>query len=98
MCKKKDAIISALRASGMQENEAIATEVEIGRISLVGCTSYREEATKRMMKIYGEGRIIQAEDVRKLAARLSDVVRIEKNARRASEAVAQRFYTQLWRV
>lgn len=97
MCKKRDQIIEALKQTGMPEHEAIAAEVEIGKISLVGCTSYRDEATKRMLKIYHDQSIRDDEDIRKLAHRLSDVVRVEKNARRASEAVAQRFYQNLWR-
>ena len=97
MCRKKDAIIAALRAGGMEEYDAIAAEVEIGKISLVGCTTFRDEANKRLMKIMNERAYTDPEEVRNLAHRFSEVMRIERNARRANEAIAQRFYQGLWR-
>jgi hypothetical protein len=97
MCKKRDEIIKALRAGGMEEWDAIAAEVEIGKLSMVGCTTFRDEANKRMVKIVGDASMVDGEDVRRLANRLSEVLRIEKNARVTNERLAQRFYQQLWR-
>ena len=98
MCKKKDQIIQALRESGMEEHEAIAAEMEIGKISLVGCTSYRDETNKHLMRCINETRIKDPEDARRMAKRLADALRIERNAQRASQGVASRFYTQISRI
>jgi hypothetical protein len=97
MCKKKERIIEALKMSGMAEDEAIAAEVEIGKISIVGCTSYRDETNKHLMKAVSEVRVREPEEARKLAHRLSRMLQVEKSALRGSERVAQNFYQNMYR-
>ena len=82
----------------MQEHEAIAAEIEIGRISLVGCTSYRDETNKVIMKILNGATPYNPDEARVIARRLCRCFENEKQALAGSQRVAQRFYEQLWRV
>lgn len=95
MCKKKERIIEALRSSGMDEHEAIATEIEIGKISLVGCTTYRDETNKRIMRCITQTHPSDPEEGRVMAHRLMNMLMAEKAAMRGSQAVAERFYTRI---
>lgn len=98
MCVKKDRIIEALKASGMEENQAIAAQIEIGKISLVGCTTFRDETNKYLMRCVTQTHPSTPEEARKMAHRLANMLRIEHNAIIASERNAQRFYQAMYRV
>jgi hypothetical protein len=95
MCVKKDRIVEALKATGMEEDQAIAAQLEIGKISMVGCTTYRDETDKRLMKIMERALPRNPEEARKLAHKLCRVLEIEKTARRGSERVAMTFYRNM---
>lgn len=97
MCKKKEAIIQALKNSGMEDHEAIATEIEIGKISLVGCTTYREETNKALMQVFGMRTPYDLETARQRAHAIKNIMDAEKSAIRSSQVVSQRFYERLWR-
>lgn len=98
MCVKKDRIVEALKATGMQEDQAIATQLEIGKISMVGCTTYRDETNNRLMRCVTQTHPKDPEEARKMAKRLGRMLQIEQNARRSSENVAKRFYEEMWRL
>lgn len=98
MCKKREAIIESLKRTGMPEDAAIATEIEIGKISLVGCTTFRDETNKRMVEIVRNSSPDDGEKVRQMARKLSEALKAEKLAQRGSQANAQRFYERLFRI
>jgi len=98
MCKKKERIIEALKMSGMEEYQAIAAEVEIGKISLVGCTTYRDETNKRLERALSQTHPRDSEEYRALAKRVARMLQVEKSAQRGSERVAQNFYQNMSRL
>lgn len=95
MCEKKERIVNALKASGMSEDQAIAAEIEIGRISLVGCTSYRDETNKYLERALSQTYPRSPEEYRKLAKRVARMLQVEQSAIRGSQRVAMNFYRRI---
>lgn len=95
MCAKKDRIIELLKRSGMEADEAIATELEIGKLSMVGCTTYRDETNKVLMEIFRGPPPSSPEVARYVAKAINEVLNAEKSARRSQDVINTRFYQRL---
>lgn len=96
LCPKARRIVETLQQSGMPEDQALATEMEIGKISMVGCTSYREETNKYLMRAISQTHPSTPEEARTFAKRLARIMEIEKSAKRSSERIAQNFYQRIF--
>ena len=97
LCPKARRIVETLQSSGMPEDQALATEMEIGKIYMVGCTTFRDETNKVLMRAISQTHPTDPEEARRLAKRLSRILAVEKQARISNERVAQNFYTNLFR-